>query len=248
MKQRIEIAAELKEIDPAMAQWPFHMPYSVPDGYFNQLTEKILEQAATELLVAKQELYTVPANYFNQLPDTILAAIRKQEVEEELETMAPVLNRVTKQMPYTRTSLPELNIEAMLEQAKIHETPVVRMPALKTRKWLQYAAAAIATGIILLTAFLYNGNKNEVIDPTTLASYVQMDVSHEMTRLSEEELNTYLATSEKLVVTTGEHEQYGEDELPDVNEHIELMSDDELKQYLDESTESSTEAKADTNS
>lgn len=248
MKQRIEISAELSEIDPVMAQWPFHMPYSVPDGYFDQLTAKILEQVTTELVVARQELYTVPANYFSQLPDTILAAIRKQEVEDELETVAPVLNRVSKQMPYTKTSLPEFNVEVMLAQAKSHESPVVQMPAPKTRKWLQYAAAAIATGVILITAFLYNGNNKEAIDPATLASYVQMDVPLEITRVSEEELNTYLASSEKLVVTTGEHELYEEHELPDVNEHIQLMSDDELKQYLDESTESLTEAKTDTNS
>jgi hypothetical protein len=75
-----------------------------------------------------------------------------------------------------------------------------------------------------------------------------MDVSKEMTMLSEEELNTYLTTTEKLVVTSGERDQYGEDELPDVNEHIQLMSDDELKQYLDESAETSAEAKVDTNS
>jgi len=242
MNHREEITAELKQIDPSMAQWPFHMPYKVPVGYFDTITGKLLEQASLELVVEKSQTYKIPADYFEHLPDRILAAIRKQDVTEELEELAPVLNLVSKQMPYSRTALPEFNVEAVMEQTAMNAIPVIQMPVRKVRKWMQYAAAAVVTGVVLATAFLYNG---KTTDETNSINYAHVDVSQEMSKLSEEELNTYLATTEKLVINTGDRDVYGVETLPEVDEHIEMSSDDELKQYLDESTESSAETKTD---
>lgn len=242
MNHREEITAELKQIDPLMAQWPFQMPYSVPVGYFDVIAEKLLEQASTELAVEKSQAYAIPAGYFDQLPGNILAAIHKQEVVQELEELAPSLNFVSKQMPYERTELPALNMEAIMERVAMDKIPVIQMPVRKVRKWMPYAAAAVVTGVILATAFLFNGTTGE---ETNSLNYAQVDVSQEMSKLSEEELNTYLATTEKLVINTGDRDMYGIEALPEVDEHIEMSSDDELKQYLNESTESLAEAKAD---
>lgn len=242
MNHREEITAELKQIDPLMAQWPVQMPYSVPAGYFDAIADKLLEQASIELVVEKSLAYTIPAGYFDQLPGTILAAIHKVEVEQELEELAPSLNLVSKQMPYAKTALPELNMEAMMERAAMDKIPVIQMPVRKVRKWMPYAAAAVVTGVILATAFLYNGT---TADEANSMNYAQVDVSQEMSKLSEEELNTYLAATEKLVINTGDRDVYGVEALPEVDEHIEMSSDDELKQYLDESTESLAEAKTD---
>lgn len=242
MNHREEITAELKQIDPSMAQWPFHMPYKVPAGYFDTITGKLLEQASLELVVEKSQSYTIPAGYFELLPDRILAAIRRQDVAEELEELAPVLNLVSKQMPYSKIALPEFNMGAVMEQTAMNEIPVIQMPVRKARKWMQYAAAAVVTGVVLATAFLYNG---KTTDEASNINYAHVDVSHEISKLSEDELNTYLATSEKLVINTGDRDVYGVETLPEVDEHIEMSSDDELKQYLDESTESSAETKTD---
>lgn len=245
MNQREDIIAELKQIDPSMAQWPFHMPYSLPAGYFDTITGKLLEQLSLELVVEKKQAYTIPAGYFELLPGRILAAIRRQDVTEELEELAPVLNLVSKQMPYSKTASPEFNMEGVMEQTVMREIPVIQMLERKTRKWMSYAAAAVLTGVILATAFLYNGNTT---DETNNINYAQVDVSQEISKLSEDELNTYLAATEKLVINTGDRDVYGVETLPEVDEHIEMTSDDELKQYLDESTESLAEAKADSNS
>jgi hypothetical protein len=40
------------------------------------------------------------------------------------------------------------------------------------------------------------------------------------------------------MIATADRESLLIDELPDVNDHLEYMSDDELNQYLEESTES----------
>ena len=104
---------------------------------------------------------------------------------------------------------------------------------------------AIVAGVLITTAFLYNESDHSTGKPT-VANYAQMDVSKEITKLTEEELDTYLTTTEKLVVTTADREQYGIDDLLEVDEHIQLTSDDELKQYLNESAEASTEESTDT--
>ncbi len=244
MSQREEITAELVQIDPSMASWPYHMPYSLPVGYFDGITEKLLEQSSIGLLVEKSRGYQVPAGYFNQLSARIMAAIHKQEVAHELEEIAPLLNTISRQTPYTPVSLPQFEMEGIMEKAAETAIPVIQMPVRKKNKWMQYAAAAVATGVIVVTAFMYNGRStNNNID----SNYAQLDVSHEISRLSEEELNTYLASSEKMVINTGDRDVYGIEALPEVDEHIEMSSDDELKQYLDESSEVSGEAKADTN-
>lgn len=245
MHNREEIRAELEQIDPVMAQWPFHMPYSVPVGYFSNITDTILEQASTGLMVDRYRVYNVPTGYFDQLSERIIAAIRKQEVEEELEAFAPVLNTLSRAMPYAKPELPGLHMEAIMEQAAVSKIPVIQMPVRKNGKWMQYAVAAVAAGIIVVTGFLYTGNTGNTNNEITIASYTQMDVPQEISKLSEEELNTYLATTEKLVINTGDRDVYGIETLPEVDEHIEMTSDDELKQYLDESAETSAEAKAD---
>lgn len=245
MSQREEITAELAQIDPSMSLWPYHMPYSLPFGYFEGITGKLLEQSVVGLMVEKSRGYQVPAGYFNQLSDRIMAAIHKQAVANELEEIAPLLNTISKQMPYTSISLPQFQMEGIMEKAAEAAIPVIQMPVRKKNKWMQYAAAAVATGVIVVTAYMYNSRSE---NNSANINYAQLDVSHEISRLSEEELNTYLATSEKMVINTGDRDVYGIEALPEVDEHIEMSSDDELKQYLDESTEVSGEAKADTNS
>lgn len=245
MRQREEITAELVQIDPSMASWPCHMPYSLPAGYFDGITGTLLERSSIGLMVEKRRGYQVPVGYFNQLSARIMAEIHKQEVANELEEIAPLLNTLSKQTPYTSISLPQIQMEGIMEKAAETAIPVIQMPVRKKHKWMQYAAAAVVTGVIVVTAFMYNGRS---ANNNTDINYAQMDVSHEISRLSEEELNTYLASSEKMVINTGDRDVYGIEALPEVDEHIEMSSDDELKQYLDESSEVSGEAKADTNS
>lgn len=245
MNRSAAIKEELAQMNPVMVQWPFHMPYRVPRGYFENLTEIILEQSLAGLSVHKTRVYDVPDHYFQELPASIMANIRRNEVEEELEEVAPLLHTVSRKMPYSGIAIPSFNMEAVMERAAVNEVPVIQMPVRKSRRWLQYASAAVVTGVIVAAAFIYNGNTT---DATTVEQYAQIDVSQEISKLSEEELNTYLAATEKLVINTGDRDVYGIEALPEVDEHIEMTSDDELKQYLEESAESITETKADTNS
>ena len=142
MSHKEEITAELQQIDPLMTQWSFEIPYRVPADYFVALPERILELAITGLPVERKTGYQIPVNYFDHLSENILAFIHQQEVKDELEELAPILNQVTKTMPYSQTRLPIMNMEAIMEQAAVNKIPVIQMPVRKAHKWMQYAAAS----------------------------------------------------------------------------------------------------------
>lgn len=229
------------EISQSLKGLPAGMPYQLPLGYFNDLSDKVLEYVQTGLPFEKINGYTIPENYFEEFPTTLMSTIRQQEVSDELEEVAPFLNQISKKVPYTIPEVAIIDIQAIVnDTVSVNETPVIQMPVRKNLKWMQYAAAAVVVGVLITVGILYTNNSIESIQQNG-TTYAQMDIPAEMSKLSEDELSTYLSATEKLVVTAGERDQILIDELPDIDEHIQLMTDDELKQYLNESTESSGE-------
>lgn len=237
MQNREEIAIELTGIVSAATAWPVVVPYKVPVGYFDAFSEMILERISIGL-PNKVHVFKVPENYFEQLPDAILRAVRHTEVSDELQEIAPFLQSIPKTNPYQTNTVPVIDIQAMIAEKKVltDTGKVIAMPAFRKSTWTRFAAAAVMIGVLVTAAFIYNGNRtNESVNTD---QYAQMDVSNEISKLSEDELTNYLSSAEKLVIASADRESLQIDELPDVNDHLNDMSDDELKQYLQESTES----------
>ena len=236
MQNREEITIELTSIVSAATAWPVSVPYMVPVGYFDALSEMILERISIGL-PNKANVFVVPDNYFEQLPDTILQAVRHTEVSDELREVAPFLQSIPKTNPYQTNTVPVLDIQAMIaEKAATDTGKVITMPAIRKSAWMRLAAAAVMVGVLVTAAFIYNSN--QTIESVNTDQYAQMDVSNEISKLSEDELTNYLSSAEKLVIATADRESLQIDELLDVNDHLSDMSDDELKEYLQESTES----------
>ena len=236
MQNREEITIELTSMVSAAIAWPVAVPYKVPVGYFDALSEIILERISTGL-PNKVNVFQVPENYFEQLPASILQVIRHTEVSDELQEVAPFLQSIPKTNPYQTNTAPVLDIQAMIaEKAATDTGKIITMSAIRKSAWMRLAAAAVMIGVLVIAAFIYNGN--QTIESVNTDQYAQMDVSNEISKLSEDELTSYLSSAEKLVIATADRESLQIDELPDVNDHLGDMSDDELKQYLQESTES----------
>lgn len=237
MQNREEITTELTSIASGAITWPVAVPYRLPVGYFDGLSELIMERVLVDL-PGKSNVYAVPHLYFNQLPDNILRAVRHTEVSDELREVAPFLQTLSKKDPYHIPAIPEVNIRAIMEVKKGSESgKVITMPTKRKALWMRYIAAAVMVGVLVTAAFIYNGNESGA---ETVSNYTQINVSDEMSKLSEEELTSYLSSAEKLIIATADRESLLIDELPDVNDHLEYMSDDELNQYLEESTESTS--------
>lgn len=237
MKQDTNILAELETEAPVLVSIGKKMPYTLPHGYFDSLSKAVMAQISADTLPKISAPFTVPQDYFTNLSSHVLAAISneltsKNEVIEELEAIAPILNTIDKTNIYT---LPkayftkfEVNINGATSTAK-----VVSMSSFK-RKML-YVAAACVIGLMAVSAFIFTKN-SEKID---YAAYKQIDVNSTINKISNEELVNYLENVNS--ITNSNAVTTIDVKLPDIQEHIQSVSDEELKQYLKETDVPSSE-------
>lgn len=145
MNQRSKIFQELAET-PVLAGAASHMPFSVPEGYFEQLPLQLLKRCSLEKQCATfAGLQAVPAGYFENLPQQLLSIIKQsqpQEVQQELEQIAPALLNINRTPPYHLPSnyFEELApIPAVLPGRKNEARPLAAAKA----GWWQVAAAVL---------------------------------------------------------------------------------------------------------
>ncbi|MBS1935990.1 MAG: hypothetical protein JST96_18465, partial [Bacteroidetes bacterium] len=121
MANRTEIWNELREISPVVAGINHAGVFTVPENYFNTLSEKIISRIRAGFSSEKNELqgdtitsqfsknmpYSVPARYFESFAENVLLRIQAEKAgsaDEELEILSPFLNRLDKKNLY---SVPE---------------------------------------------------------------------------------------------------------------------------------------------
>ncbi len=79
-----EIRKELEEIAPYLAQQDLQLGFKVPKGYFEELTETVLESTSPLAELKKEPAFKVPANYFESLPDLVLERAAPKPVQERV--------------------------------------------------------------------------------------------------------------------------------------------------------------------
>jgi len=132
MKEDQDHRDETKAISPLLADRPKTMPFRVPDTYFETLPEKMLDRVRT------QEAVREP---------------REETAREEIERISPLLASAFGLNPFKAASQ---NVAAVPpppanEPAK-EGKPVVRLQGDRKTRWVSYAAAAAAMGIIAFSA------------------------------------------------------------------------------------------------
>lgn len=231
MKENKTIINELKEIAPIIASIQKKDLFIVPDSYFDNLADKVLDKIKVEGAEnQKNTPLTIPDGYFNNLASNIISKIKNEqsEVYRELEDIAPLLNSISKLPVYT---IPDGYFEGFKAETCVSKISTARVISFsKTRKWISYAAAAIMAGVLVTGAFIYTDQPNT------------FNLSKEVNKLSDEELISYM-NSEHSVVFTPDSINLGPG--ADVQSDLKLISDDELKQYMEENREtlSSTDHK-----
>lgn len=169
------IQDELNEMNSGLSSNAGDTPYSVPEGYFDGLASSVLAKikgetpvAASEEIaqlspllagISRQLPFSVPDNFFQSNLEGLTAFT--SENEESL-----VLSFVEKEMPYEVpvgyfANFPEQVLERVAKrQAKV--VPMMR------RKWVRLAVAAMVTGIMAVSGFMYFNNRGSVTsDPVT---------------------------------------------------------------------------------
>lgn len=238
MKQNEEILIEIQEISPSIAAIGNANVYAVPYGYFDGLANEILSAVIEMQMPRVSDAYSVPAGYFDGLAGSILQKIKLQEnqfsneIFEELNEVAPLLNTISKNNVYT---LPEnyfrdlsVDFTIIKPAAKVISLDVGR------KNWIRYAAAACILAILGTGVFYFftANNKNSQV-ANDLKSIQNINVEQGISGLSDDEIKNYLnaqPASTDIIPTTGSSDG-------DFEQLLENTPDDEIQEYLNDNKE-----------
>jgi hypothetical protein len=207
MKTKDEILKELQEIAPKLALLEKTNPYKLPDGYFlnfkNVLIEKIkLGEAKFELKSIAPELSKleissanqIPEGYFSNFSTGLINKIRAQEALNELAEIAPQLSTLEKinaiEVPadYFSTFANKVLNAATRRSAPVPVTP----------QWIQSLNntldKVIGSFFKPKYSFAFAGFTTTVIIAVMMFMKVNQcnDLDCKFAQLSNEEINTYL--------------------------------------------------------
>lgn len=241
MDRSEQILNEIKEISPLLADIDRVNCYALPEAYFEGLPDAVLQKIqATEIKLPAlaATYYRIPENYFESLPRQILSQIHKSsEVQEEMEAIAPLLNSINKQPVF---SLPERYFKELKPQIthSAAEPAEGKLVKFKTyRRWMQYAAAAMVAGILISGAFLFT-DSNSYLEQEKKGKVIQQGVPD--TARDAGILKQDTDSGEEVAENIYEEEKTGDEAINKIGKPVrskstlELLSDDELKKYLEE--------------
>ena len=216
MAKNTDIINELKGISPALAAIDIGQPFNIPENYFQLFPEKMLEKA-----LSQQESADVPEGYFDQFAETMVKQIRSLEVYKELESIAPMLNYISRIMPHF---LPEGYFDREIGVPKENKpAKVVSIFGNKIRGW------AVAASVIFMlgTGWLLIDQNRKTDD--NLSSVSSEEFNSILGKMDETNLDNLI---EESAVETGFTELLllvGQD----VEKSLKAVSTDELKYYID---------------
>lgn len=221
MSSQKHIYDELRSLDSTLPVPDNNPVYSVPEGYFNGLADRILAKVKqpehsvqTELEslspllagIPKQMPYSVPSFYFDETLAGVSAA--------PTEPTSPVLEAISKTTPY---QVPKGYFETLPPQIIAAVQPKGKVVPLFARSWMKMASAAAVIGAIIFGGFQLLSNnaadeRNGMADGTAITPPQQQVASNnqpilkEIKKASTKELEAFIATvrpaTTKAAVTT----------------------------------------------
>lgn len=230
------ILNELKELAPAVANIHYNNPYTVPMGYFENFSDTLIEVVRQKGIRSSNNPYSISADYFDGLASNILAKIKTIEAEknnevfEELENVAPLLNTISKE---NVLYLPENYFNTLkVNSAATKEVKVAKVVSIgsNARKWFTYAAAASVLFILSTTSFLYVNHHMKNVDRS-------LTIGQRLATLDDKEIINYLQND----VDDFDPNNTSVEEDSDINHLLINASDEEIENYLDASSSDNVE-------
>lgn len=184
-------------------------PYNLPDDYFNNLTLKSLSQIQMPS-IKMDAIYLVPDNYFESLSNQIFSKIKAAEnrvvsVFDELESIAPLLNKIPKDVFETPAAYFEhLKIYTSVDGINKQDSKIF---PIKKKSWTRYLAAASSILVIAFTSLLYvkydQVNKMNRVQVQRIAA---VNVDQGINALSDKEIVEFLEEQGKYSIDDGSAE------------------------------------------
>ena len=187
-----------------------------------------LEEIAPLLANASRELpFQAPKGYFEGLEPLALVQEPDFLAGSNLPFQAPA--GYFESLPQSLMSRIKTQESVLEAQELAHKTaPVVQMG--KARKWIIYAAAAMLTGILVTGAFLFSDKPVEQMKE----QYQLEDLGAALDALPDAALEQYLEENQTIavdeVLASPNHT------LPELNDHIQTISNEKLNDYLEENS------------
>lgn len=229
-------------------------PYNAPEGYFDNLAGQILNRIkAQESGNAKDELallspllgqigkanpFTAPEGYFTDISENIVSGVKAIEfVNGELENLSPLMLGLRNKTVY---EVPKDYFEKMpgLILKKAKEQQPARIISFG-RKYMRYAAAAVVTSIIALSAFLYFGKTTHDDLASNQSKSTVLD-SAGLAKIPDQEIESFLdnnSTSLAYIGTDADTTDALSSDASNSNDTKDLLaniSDEELQKYVDQ--------------
>jgi hypothetical protein len=199
---------------------------------------EILSPLLSKLNKDKKLPFSIPAGYFNELTDNAVSGTMAIEfVNDELENLSPLMNELKGVNVYnTPVGYFETLPAQLLERAKQQSSAKI-IPISFGRKLMRYTAAAVTISAIITAAF-FIFNKTDKTTGQTDTAELTKDIQEKTKQASDDDIFSYLeeqniSLAELSITntTTDLDEEAMQEMLADV-------SDEELEQYLDLHTDS----------
>lgn len=156
MERNTDILNELKSISPFVAAIGTKNIFSVPQGYFDSLSDTVLVCIKEEYnILPTVNSDTVPQGYFDGLAASILDKIKNQQrsAADEIKELSPVLHSVQHKNVF------EIPVNYFTDLPEIigNKTPTKHAGKLVTMsgRIVKYAVAAMFTGAIALGVYKF---------------------------------------------------------------------------------------------
>lgn len=240
----------LKELNDLGSELVNHKPqnfYAVPDGYFDELANKVLcrikaldtSDAAEELQLLSPLLtqinreipFTVPVGYFDGLEEKLMQGIREhadyQTSGEELATLSPMLSSISKKTPYTLPAgyFENLVNNGMLKNADKKEEAIVI--SITRQKWFRFAVAAVLVAFIAISGWMILVSKK--VDPV---KNPEAWVAKNTKKISNEEINSFInLTNEELIEKSSAVNNSANEEIRELMKDV---PENEIQNFLNE--------------
>ena len=241
MENSVDILYELKELSPDIVEIEKKNVFTVPAGYFENLSKGILagiaiEENVSDIFFSGSVDNDVPHRYFDTLADTILDKIKAQKTvsaSEELRTLSPMLYSIQNvnvfEVPKDYfNSLSETTVAGVKPQ----QTKVVMMSRRSTTV-IKYAIAAALTGVMALGVFKFtNSNTNDIDPVVALGDKIAREnrFDEELEKVTDADIVKFLEANGSDVKAALVASSVDENELPSQEDY--LMDEKALDKYL----------------
>jgi hypothetical protein len=226
-----------------VSQLPATTPYAAPENYFKNFSDIVLDKInaiSLQLQGRKGGVFAVPGGYFDEFANNVIERIKaekKNNVRQELEEIAPLLNAISKVNVY---SLPAKYFDELtpLSHARKNE-PSAKVISIgsKSHRWINYAAAACIGAVLFAGGYFFiSGNNTKPVQPTQpVAATVKANIQQQLADISDSEIESYLNENSSMAVFTGVGADYQpQNQNTDIQILIKDIPDDEIQQYLNE--------------